>query len=85
MSRGPVHFHDGPYAGGGITLADDVNVLPVIVDGRLLGAYLRDPGSAGGRCMDWDDADVTYQDIPAHPASMRKPVTEGTTWHGSAQ
>lgn len=56
------HFHGGPFAGEHLDTAqmpDDAvrRGRWLINDARAQGCYLRDQGSAGGRCWDWQDAE----------------------------
>jgi hypothetical protein len=56
-----VHFHDGPHHGKTADLRPDVDMIET---GD--GAYVRDPASAGGRCMSWEP-DYPFQEITAPP------------------
>ena len=65
MNRESVHFHDGPLHGDNGTLGRHVDELIIRQHGVPIGAYVRDPGSAGARCMDWHPEYEFEQIVPA--------------------
>jgi hypothetical protein len=66
-----VHFHDGPHHGKTADLDPAVDMLEIDS-----GHYMRDPDSAGGRCMDWCP-DYPFDEITAPPLNDSAAITKG--------
>ena len=76
MNRQLVHFHDGPRHGDTDTLDQHVEELIVVQHGVPIGAYVRDPLSAGGQCMDWHPEYEFAQITPPPPHTPPPPRNE---------